>query len=74
MIGAILSTDMAKHFPTQAEFKGKLQKEDYDYVKDKQFICEQLFHTADISNPVKPWDICQKWTEHLFVEFFDQGD
>ena len=29
---------------------------------------------ADISNPTKPWLICKRWTDLLFVEFFNQGD
>ena len=29
---------------------------------------------ADISNPTKPWPICKRWTDLLFVEFFNQGD
>ena len=35
---------------------------------------EFLFHMADISNPTKPWLICKRWTDLLFVEFFNQGD
>ena len=31
-------------------------------------------HMADISNPCKTWDICFKWIELLFCEFFNQGD
>ena len=32
------------------------------------------FHLCDISNPAKRFDICRKWTELLYVEFFMQGD
>jgi hypothetical protein len=34
----------------------------------------ELFHLADISNSTKPWNVCAKWTELLFIEFFHQGD
>ena len=37
-------------------------------------IHEMLFHLCDISNAAKPFEICQKWTDLLFVEFFHQGD
>jgi hypothetical protein len=37
-------------------------------------LLQTLFHLADISNPTKPWELCQKWTDLLFVEFFNQGD
>ena len=33
-----------------------------------------MFHLADISNSTKKFDICWKWVELLFVEFFTQGD
>ena len=33
-----------------------------------------MFHLADISNSTKQFDICLKWCEYLFVEFFHQGD
>ena len=33
-----------------------------------------MFHLSDISNATKPWELCQTWTDLLFVEFFDQGD
>lgn len=33
-----------------------------------------MFHLADISNPGKPWKLCQMWCDLLFVEFFAQGD
>jgi hypothetical protein len=47
-------------------------KEDFDVSDDKyrvQLIC-LVFHLADISNPTKEWDICSKWTDRLFIEFF----
>ena len=71
IIGAILSTDMSKHFNKLAAFKSKILSEDLDPIADKQFICEQYFHFADISNPTKPWEMCHKWTELLFIEFFN---
>ena len=37
-------------------------------------LCTQLFHLADISNSTKKFDICFKWCELLFVEFYNQGD
>ena len=37
-------------------------------------VLQTLFHLADISNPSKPWTLCQKWTDLLFIEFFNQGD
>ena len=33
-----------------------------------------LLHAADISNPCRPWPICQKWTDLVMEEFYLQGD
>lgn len=33
-----------------------------------------ITHLCDISNPTKPWELCKKWTNLLFVEFYAQGD
>ena len=77
MIGAILATDMANHFSKFSIFKGKIMSDDAnDYKNDdeKLFICQEIFHLCDISNASKPWNICEKWTNLLFIEFFDQGD
>lgn len=73
IIGAIIATDMAHHFSKFSIFKGKVMSaEDNDFKKDdeKEFICQQIFHLCDISNATKPWDICEKWTNYLFAEFF----
>jgi hypothetical protein len=33
-----------------------------------------IVHLADVSNPTKPWRLCYKWIDLLFLEFFKQGD
>ena len=33
-----------------------------------------LLHSADVSNPAKPWDIHTRWTARIMEEFFQQGD
>ena len=76
MIGAILATDMSFHFTKFSILKGKLESKDLNptNIDEKKFFCEQLFHMCDISNAAKPFNICEKWTNLLFVEFFQQGD
>jgi hypothetical protein len=76
MIGAILATDMALHFSKMGILKGKLENEEFDPTtqEEKKFLCESIFHLCDISNVSKPWDLCEQWTNLLFVEFFKQGD
>jgi len=42
--------------------------------KDSLMFLELFLHFADISNPLKPFDICQAWAARVLDEFFDQGD
>lgn len=75
MIGSILATDMSKHFGELGKFKTRLGSQDYDPAgQDKDATLFLIFHFADISNPTKPWQICRKWTDLLFIEYFNQGD
>lgn len=76
MIGAILATDMSEHFSKFGQFKGKVLDPDFDAMtnENKKMIFEMVFHLCDISNATKPYEICQKWTDLLFIEFFNQGD
>ncbi len=76
MINLVLSTDMSKHFSELGKFKARIASPEFDPLNqtDKDMLLQTLFHLADISNPTKPWALCQKWTDLLFVEFFKQGD
>ncbi|KAG0263694.1 hypothetical protein BG011_008297 [Mortierella polycephala] len=40
----------------------------------RQNLCNCLLHAADISNAVKPWTICKRWSDLVVQEFFRQGD
>ena len=33
---------------------------------------DSLLHAADISNPIKPFDIVQMWTDKVLAEFWQQ--
>lgn len=33
-----------------------------------------LLHCSDISNPLKPFHIHQRWTDKIMSEYFEQGD
>ena len=41
---------------------------------NRLFLLELLLHLADISNPTKPWAICEKWSTQVAEEFARQGD
>ncbi len=76
MIDCVLSTDMSHHFKKLNELKTRMIQSDFTQTKgsDKLSIIQFAFHLADISNPVKQWEICRDWTDLLYVEFFSQGD
>jgi hypothetical protein len=42
--------------------------------KNKLFFLEVLLHSSDISNPFKPFVICEQWADLVAAEFFQQGD
>jgi hypothetical protein len=75
MIGAVLMTDMSNHFSEVSIMKSKVESGNIDLKdKDKTKVLEYMFHLADISNSAKNFDICRKWVDLLFIEFFNQGD
>lgn len=42
--------------------------------EQRQNLCNCLLHAADISNAVKPWVVCKRWSDLVVQEFFRQGD
>ncbi|KAG0301754.1 hypothetical protein BGZ98_008077 [Dissophora globulifera] len=42
--------------------------------EQRQNLCSCLLHAADISNAVKPWTVCKRWSDLVVQEFFRQGD
>lgn len=75
MVELILGTDMAHHFQKMYSLHDRVSQDDFEPAgKDKKMATEFLFHMADISNTSKPWPVCKKWIDMLFIEFFNQGD
>ena len=80
MISCVLSTDMAyhsRHVDFLKIITGKNQnlKIDNKYNTDEnQNYMNLIVHTADISNPTKPFNIYLKWAKLVFEEFCQQGD
>jgi len=88
-IEVILHTDMVYHWEMVKELemlyqmnsdvfqRAKEEEETPELLKDrdtKQRIMNIFLHSADISNPAKPWLISQAWGLRCMEEFFDQGD
>jgi len=40
----------------------------------KQKVMNLFLHSADVSNPCKPWVQCYEWAMRVLAEFFNQGD
>lgn len=76
MIELVLATDAALHFTDLAKFKSRITAEDFapGSKDDKITILKMMIHLADISNPVKSFDLALVWTGLLYDEFFKQGD
>ena len=87
MISCVLSTDMTFHniyidFLKRKRCEINNSKESYnsdatDEKKkndDYQNYMNVLIHSADISNPTKPFEIYFQWAELVVKEFYAQGD
>ena len=75
IINMVLSTDMANHFLDLNILKQRTKAEDFDPQNiDKQVLLNQVIHSCDISNPIKPITIYKEWVQRLFKEFYNQGD
>ena len=90
IINCVLATDMTLHGKEIQFLKSKLQAysiksgenvekifESADPVMNfnlKQEFLNIIIHTADVSNPTKPFEIYQQWAHRCIEEFFKQGD
>ena len=79
MISCVLATELAFHNNYVNFLKYKvddIKKEGKNINKndDYQNFLNLLIHSADISNPTKPFNIYFKWAKLVVNEFYDQGD
>jgi len=86
VVDLILATDMSQHFDIVSAFKMRMQSLDSgggvgqmgyfvpDSHEDKKLLMRIALKVSDISNPAKPTDYFEKWTNRVQAEFFSQGD
>lgn len=85
MIDCVLATDMAFHngFIDFMKIEIKNNENDNNIIDKNENICKNdnhqkymnlLIHSADISNPTKPFDIYFHWANLVINEFYSQGD
>lgn len=86
IIAAILHTDMTKHGDMIKELGllYQMNSDAFDHLDpapavtqsqaNAQLVVNALMHCADISNPMKPWELCYRYAQLCLDEFFAQGD
>ena len=87
MISCVLATDMTFHNFYVNFMKEQIStnndknniNNNIDSINDKENNNSQnymnlLIHSADISNPTKPFDIYFQWAKLIVNEFYEQGD
>ena len=63
VIQLILSTDMSKHADILSDVKARLAAEEFkwDNPQVRLLTLKMMIKAADISNPARSWEICEKW-------------
>lgn len=83
MISCVLSTDMAFHNDYVNFLKKCVSEKESKNIEENtkkeepniyQNYMNILIHSADISNPTKPFNIYFKWAKLVIREFYDIGD
>lgn len=76
MISCVLSTDMINHSKQMDIMKKYIEEyqNKENNVKDNQNFLGIFIHSADVSNPTKPFPIYLKWAKLIVEEFCQQGD
>ena len=78
MISCVLSTDMINHTKHIEFMKSIIEKKRNNITiknnNDNLQYMQLIIHSADISNPTKPFDIYLKWSKLVLEEFMQQGD
>jgi len=87
VIEAILHTDVVKHGEMMKELclLYQMNSDAFDsgepneafimaLKKHQQLVLNMLLHGADMSNPMRTWELCHKYAHLCLDEFFAQGD
>ena len=71
IVSCVMATDMSVHFQLVDETKKIVVGGDYSFseAQDQMFLCKLLVHSADLSNPVRPFHITQAWARRISAEF-----
>ncbi|VBB34560.1 unnamed protein product, partial [Acanthocheilonema viteae] len=71
----VLATDMSRHFEYLTKFQqvvSNLKDNEENENNVSLTICRMLIKCADIANPTREWELCEKWAMRIVEEYFDQ--
>ncbi|CAG9460667.1 unnamed protein product [Pedinophyceae sp. YPF-701] len=79
---SIMHTDMKHHFAMTAQLEQIAAENDISPLEpttafpaaDRAAILRAILHLADLSNPLKPAELAEKWAQRVTQEFWRQGD
>lgn len=76
VIKLVMATDMGSHFVLLGQIKTSLGSAHGPSRGDESHVMllQGIMKVSDISNPLRPPAISQKWTRLVVTEFFEQGD
>ena len=74
---SILFTDMSEHFSLMKTFFGVAKRDDGAEwspadENESKMLANVLLHSADLSNPTRPWVVGRKWAKLIGEEFNNQ--
>ena len=75
MTDCIMATDMAVHFGLVTQTKAlalDMNSRAFALPTERQFLCKMIVHAADLSNPVRPFHMTQRWARLISEEFNNQ--
>lgn len=73
IIEAVINTDNAFHASMLKEVHALFPLNE-PLQNSRMLITKFLLHAADVSNPCKPFNVCEQWALLVMEEFFTQGD
>jgi high affinity cGMP-specific 3',5'-cyclic phosphodiesterase 9 len=72
IISCILGTDMSKHPDNLLNFGSINFDQEMFSIEHQIIIATGFVHFADLSSPIKNFDICFEWSKRISLEFYDQ--
>ena len=72
VVSSVLATDMSQHFDLVEEIKKRPNGWSYEEVKDQLTLGKVIVHAADLSNPVRPFNVSVAWARRISAEFNEQ--